>query len=51
MAVEEATRKGLIDRQYEAILARAEKAVYGYKSKFTDEVLSIYQALKKGMLS
>ena len=31
MAVEEATRKGLIDKQYEQILSRAEKAVSGYK--------------------
>jgi len=50
MAVEQATRTGLIDRQYEAILARAEKAVYGYKSKFSDDYLSIYEALQKGML-
>ena len=51
MAVEEATRKGLIDKQYEQILTRAEKAVNGYKTKTSDDVVSINQALKRGILT
>jgi len=45
MAVEEATRKGLIDKQYEQILTRAEKAVNGYKTKNSDETVSINKEL------
>ena len=48
--VRKCVKNHFLSRLWTAILARAEKAVYGYKSKFSEDYLSIYEALQKGML-
>jgi len=47
MSVSEALQKNLLDRQFAAVLARAERAVIGFKVKGTDESLSLFQAMKR----
>uniref|UniRef100_H2ZEQ9 Uncharacterized protein n=1 Tax=Ciona savignyi TaxID=51511 RepID=H2ZEQ9_CIOSA len=50
MSVQEAKQKGLIDKQFEDILLRAERAVYGYKTKLSTETLSLCEAMKRGLV-
>nr|XP_026689825.1 plectin-like isoform X2 [Ciona intestinalis] len=50
MSVQEASDKGLIDKQFETVLLRAERAVYGYKTKLSTETLSLFEAMKRGLV-
>lgn len=47
MSVTDAKTSGLIDRQFEAVLSRAERAVTGYSIRNSNEKLSLFQAMKQ----
>ena len=50
MNVESAKSIGLIDAQYEQVLLRAERAVVGYKSRFSTDTVSVFQAMQRGLI-
>ncbi|XP_039247898.2 uncharacterized protein LOC120325800 [Styela clava] len=47
-SVAEATKAGVVDKQLEAVLARDERAVCGYTTKSESDVLSLFEAMKRG---
>ena len=47
MPVDDALEQGLLDKQFAAVLKRAERAVTGFKPKGSDETLSLFQAMKR----
>jgi len=50
MSVAEASQVKLIDRQFQAVLARAERAVMGYKTRRHPEPLSLFEAMQQGLV-
>ena len=50
MSVTEAAQLGLLDKIYEQCLLRAERAVSGYKTRLSDEKLSIFEAMTRGLV-
>nr|XP_026689896.1 desmoplakin-like [Ciona intestinalis] len=50
MSVKEATKCGLIDRQFQAVLERAERAVLGYKSRLSTEPMSLFDAMNRKLV-
>ena len=46
MGVDDALKKGLLDRSFAAVLARAERGVTGYILKGTNEKMSLFQAMQ-----
>ena len=46
MSVDDALKKGLLDRSFAAVLARAERGVTGYILKGTNEKMSLFQAMQ-----
>lgn len=50
MTVKEATALGLLDKLYENVVSRAERAVTGYSMRSVDGTMSIYDALQHGLI-
>ena len=56
MSVAEAAEVGLLDKLYETILARAERAVHGYKTTRStsanepEEIVSLFEAMSRGII-
>jgi len=47
VSVDVALQRQLLDKQFAAVLKRAERAVIGFKPKGSDETLSLFQAMKR----
>ena len=47
VSVNEALERQLLDKQFAAVLGRAERAVTGFRPKGSDETLSLFQAMKR----
>jgi len=50
ISVTDAFQLGLFDKVYETVVSRAERAVTGYKSRISDDVLSLGQAISRGLV-
>ena len=51
-SVQEASALGLLDKVHETVLVRAERAVYGYKTRLAgdNELCCLYEAMKRGII-
>ena len=47
MSVDDALLRHLLDKKFADLLKRAERAVFGFKPKGSDKVLSLFQAMEQ----